>query len=183
MTSINPSEVNKMDGLSRQELREIVHGFILKHQGVRGSTQKEAYQECERWARELYETVAFASFSSYRMYVSRKKMLHGGKMLHDCVDFESETQETSESVPIYEGVMGMSVRTRDAERLGSSRINENDKLEGEEKTLFLQGVVDCLNENLNSPKKRKWTMAEIREDCARRRKKRAEEFSKEVQQN
>jgi hypothetical protein len=165
-----------MDRDSRWHLKAVLLFCVLRHQERHGGDLQQSYDICESLAEPIFGSRLFVSFGAFKMFKHR----FGDGFVTRFGESDPDSPETPEPVPIYRGVMyGMHTIERDKSRPRSCRINENDRVAQDEEDLFLRAVVQILN---NPPKRnRKWTLQEIRAECAGRRAKGAEEFQQELQ--
>lgn len=131
------------------------------------------------------------------------KMSQTEKMSHEIDEFARLFEEYENSVPLIERVGGMRLVDRDPERPLSKRgADEDDELLNSEEIVFYESLVGLLKErgrtlrdneakflrevcNILTTKptpKKKWTMEQIRADCAKRRNVAASNFSQELQE-
>lgn len=175
-----------------QRLKNVCATFVIQQKRLfPNNTQKECFEFVEDWARKTYKVKSvFASYGAFRQYLSEFVR----KNLTEIVVSESDKPQMSSSVGIYErgqlsdlpdedvrAELEVPIRESDVNRPKSADLDDTSRIIREESIAFLQRCVDTVNAKLQSPPRKKWTLDEIRADCASRRKKSRNHFHQEVQ--
>jgi len=185
------------------EIRPTALEMILEHQHRFNSSAAEAFKVIETFFERKTGMVAFKSLDGFNKFKQRhpeivRKHEMSKKMSTINGECEQIFKDLEDSLPIYASShvaqrhmtqfvhelsrLGMHLQTRDADSPRSSRLNEMDKLIRDEERRFLEDVVRIVNHYIdNPPKDRKHiSLEDIRQSCARRRKKSAERFEQEL---
>jgi len=177
---------------SDQDWKMLTLAFVLQHQQRFNSSQADAFEAVRGWLESKLGVRAFTTLDNFKKFKRRHPRVvqqYGLSPSMSPINDEIDLifGKLQDSVPTYGGVefweemetARLRLVKRDEDRPQSSRINEMDELDYEERyTLFLKEVVKVVNEHLKN--KKPITLEEIKRDCARRREQSAKEFEREL---